>query len=154
MTWRAPTDMLGREIRPGAVVWIAVGQGSSAARMEQRRVVSVDAPLRSWRNADAPEEHLEGRVRVRWEPGLCGAGWRSLDDGSDVCGRPTYLTYPGRTLVHDGRDYDDLLAREHALSDAYLRLRALIPGAYDTPHAPTPEQVWGTTEAALRRALA
>ena len=39
------------------------------------------------------------------------------------------------------------------MSDAYLRLRAMIPGAYDTPHAPTPEQVWATTEAALRRLL-
>lgn len=42
---------------------------------------------------------------------------------------------------------------ERDLANAYLRLRALIPGAYDTPHAPTPEQVWETTEAALRRLL-
>lgn len=42
---------------------------------------------------------------------------------------------------------------DHDLSDAYLRLRALIPGAYDRPPAPTPEQVWATTEAALRRVL-
>jgi hypothetical protein len=37
------------------------------------------------------------------------------------------------------------------LSAAYLRLRAFIPGAFDTPHAPTREQVWDTTEAALHR---
>jgi hypothetical protein len=42
---------------------------------------------------------------------------------------------------------------DHDLSNAYLRLRALIPGAYDTPNAPTPEQVWETTESALRRLL-
>ncbi len=35
------------------------------------------------------------------------------------------------------------------LSDAYLRLRARIPGAYRTPHAPTPQQVWKVTEDAL-----
>ena len=48
---------------------------------------------------------------------------------------------------------DDFRETERDLSDAYLRLRALIPGAYDTPPAPTPEQVWATTEAALRRLL-
>lgn len=37
------------------------------------------------------------------------------------------------------------------LSDAYLRLRAMIPGAFDTPFAPTPEQVWRTTEDALSK---
>ena len=42
---------------------------------------------------------------------------------------------------------------DHDLSAAYLRLRAMIPGAYDTPNAPTPEQVWEVTEAALRRLL-
>jgi gentisate 1,2-dioxygenase len=35
------------------------------------------------------------------------------------------------------------------LSQAYLRLRALIPGAFRTPYAPTAEQVWDTTEKAL-----
>jgi len=39
------------------------------------------------------------------------------------------------------------------LSQAYLRLRSLIPGAFDTPHAPSPEQVWDVTERALKRAL-
>lgn len=43
---------------------------------------------------------------------------------------------------------------EHELSNAYLRLRSMIPGAYDTPHAPTSQQVWETTENALKRALA
>lgn len=36
------------------------------------------------------------------------------------------------------------------LSNAYVRLRTLIPGALDTPYAPTPEQVWETTERALK----
>ncbi len=42
-----------------------------------------------------------------------------------------------------------LKAAERSLSDAYVRLRAMIPGAFDTPHAPSPEQVWETTETAL-----
>jgi len=40
---------------------------------------------------------------------------------------------------------------EHALGAAYLRLRHIIPGALDTPHAPTREQVWDTTERAAER---
>lgn len=43
----------------------------------------------------------------------------------------------------------EAISAEHKLSDAYLRLRTNIPGALDTPHAPTAEQVWTTTEAAL-----
>lgn len=39
------------------------------------------------------------------------------------------------------------------LSHAYLRLRNLIPGAFDTPYAPSSEQVWETTECALKKAL-
>jgi len=38
---------------------------------------------------------------------------------------------------------------ERALGAAYLRLRALIPGAYDTPHAPSAETVWAHTEDCL-----
>lgn len=48
---------------------------------------------------------------------------------------------------------DDFRLAERQLSEAYVRLRALIPGAFDTPHAPTPEQIWKTTEDALRRLL-
>lgn len=40
------------------------------------------------------------------------------------------------------------------LSAAYLRLRALIPGAFDTPHAPSSEEVWQVTENALKNLLA
>ena len=42
-----------------------------------------------------------------------------------------------------------LQVAEHKLSDAYVRLRKKIPGALSTPTAPTPEQVWAVTEAAL-----
>lgn len=38
----------------------------------------------------------------------------------------------------------------HDLSCAYVRLRTIIPGALDTPHAPTPEQIWAITEAAAK----
>lgn len=43
---------------------------------------------------------------------------------------------------------------ERELSDAYLRLRALIPGAFDTPRGPSTEQMWAHTEACLKAALA
>jgi len=36
---------------------------------------------------------------------------------------------------------------------AYLRLRSLIPEAYNTPFGPTPQEVWKHTEDCLRRAL-
>jgi hypothetical protein len=44
---------------------------------------------------------------------------------------------------------------EQNLSDAYLRIRSDLSdwGAFDTPHAPTPEQVWKTTERALNRLM-
>jgi hypothetical protein len=78
---------------------------------------------------------------------------------------PALVSVPENVLqgLHemiDGRDAtiatlraerDDILKAEHALSAAYLRLRSLIPGAYNTPHAPSPEQVWETTETALRK---
>lgn len=40
---------------------------------------------------------------------------------------------------------------EHDLSDAYLRLRKLIPGAFDTPPSPTVQQVWEHTERCLQK---
>lgn len=46
------------------------------------------------------------------------------------------------------RQRDELLDAEHALSDAYLRLRRKL-NAFDTPTAPTAEQVWSHTEAKL-----
>lgn len=55
------------------------------------------------------------------------------------------------------RLYSDLQrwkVAEAEVSNAYLRLRRLIPGALDTPHAPTAHQVWSTTEEALKKALA
>lgn len=40
---------------------------------------------------------------------------------------------------------------EHDLSDAYLRLKKLIPGAFDTPSGPTGPQVWEHTERCLQK---
>lgn len=54
------------------------------------------------------------------------------------------------------RDFIKLIPFEEAereLSAAYLRLRQRIPGALDTPHAPTAQQVWSVTESALDRLL-
>lgn len=42
---------------------------------------------------------------------------------------------------------------ETRLSEAYLRLRAMLPGAFDTPFAPSADIVWKTTEAALARLI-
>lgn len=56
-------------------------------------------------------------------------------------------------IVKQRVEIERLRADGRGLHKAYLRLRGLIPGAFDTPHAPTPEQVWETTENALRRAL-
>lgn len=47
-------------------------------------------------------------------------------------------------------DRDVPMADQRALSDAYVRLRAMIPGAFDTPTAPTSQEVWTQTEASLR----
>lgn len=49
--------------------------------------------------------------------------------------------------MHPGPDWQKA---ERELSQAYLRLRGMIPGALDTPPAPTGPQVWETTENALR----
>ena len=47
---------------------------------------------------------------------------------------------------------DELLASERKLSDAYIRLREKL-SAFDTPAAPTAEQVYEHTEAKLDRLL-
>jgi hypothetical protein len=36
------------------------------------------------------------------------------------------------------------------ISDSYLSIRQMIPGAFNTPRAPTPAQVYETTEQALQ----
>jgi len=43
------------------------------------------------------------------------------------------------------QERDELINAKHKLSDAYLRLREIL-GAWDTPKAPTSEQVWKHTE--------
>jgi len=52
-------------------------------------------------------------------------------------------------LISEHIRLEALRDAERRLSMAYVRLRALIPGAFDTPYAPTPEQVWTATEQAL-----
>jgi hypothetical protein len=70
----------------------------------------------------------------------------------------TQTAYAIRVIQEDARrpvmeELERLREHTRALGDAYLRLRVLIPGALDTPHAPTEEQVWETTERALSKAL-
>jgi hypothetical protein len=44
-----------------------------------------------------------------------------------------------------------LILDEKEMSDKYVELRSLIPGAFETVRAPTPDQVHDTTKAALLR---
>ncbi len=50
-------------------------------------------------------------------------------------------------------ELDNIRQEAMKLSDAYIRLRALIPGALDTGHAPKPEEVWKQTEDSLKKLL-
>lgn len=54
-------------------------------------------------------------------------------------------------IIRDIQQLKEFRVSEQRLSMAYVRLRALIPGAFDTPHAPTAEEVWEITEQALIR---
>jgi len=51
------------------------------------------------------------------------------------------------------KHWQELIEAEHALSDAYIRLRSKLK-AFDTPFAPTCEQVWKHTEQKLDALLA
>ena len=51
------------------------------------------------------------------------------------------------------RELDELLKAEHKISDAYIRIRSKL-NAFDTPYAPTPEQIYELTERKLDAVLA
>lgn len=44
---------------------------------------------------------------------------------------------------------EEMTVSEHKLSATYLQIRALV-NAFDTPHAPTPEQIYSLTEDKIR----
>lgn len=52
---------------------------------------------------------------------------------------------PWRHVEHLEAERDAFKASEKKVSDAYLRIRELV-NAFDTPHAPSPEQVYDLTE--------
>lgn len=52
-------------------------------------------------------------------------------------------------LERTQRELEQWKADERELSQAYLRLRQKIPGAFLTPHAPSAQKVWQVTEEAL-----
>lgn len=58
-------------------------------------------------------------------------------------------------MLMDSDDYlaqlRDVLLVERELSNAYIRLRRMIPGAFNTPTAPAPIDVWTHTESCLKR---
>lgn len=47
---------------------------------------------------------------------------------------------------------DSEIASAKRLSDAYIRLRVILK-AFDTPHAPSPREVWDHTEARARELI-
>lgn len=55
-------------------------------------------------------------------------------------------------IEHIEKQRDEFMASERNLSDAYIRLREKL-SAFDTPTAPTAEQVYAHTEAKLDRLL-
>jgi hypothetical protein len=97
-----------------------------------------------------PEEHWEGWVSRNIVRGLRSRRYAQCPDqmdGVDQAG--------ARALVLENAKLREQLETwknaERGLSASYVRLRHLIPGALETPTAPTPEQVWDTTERALER---
>lgn len=56
-------------------------------------------------------------------------------------------------LIREKTKRLEILKAEHELSEAYVRLRMIIPGALNTTNAPTPEEIWTHTENCLRVAL-
>ena len=58
-------------------------------------------------------------------------------------------------MLMDSDDYvaqlREVLLAERELSDAYVRLRRMIPGALSTSTSPTPKEVWTHTESCLKR---
>lgn len=68
--------------------------------------------------------------------------------------KPTYEELEARvvelekSLGEARKQWDEFLEAEHKLSDAYLRIRKIL-NAFQTPYAPTPEQIYQHTEAKL-----
>lgn len=114
----------------------------------------------------------ESSACVKLEPcPFCGSSATAMKDGGhwwiecDNCGVATPTENFTQHTVHANPDglwntrvradsptpeYHALLEAEHALSAAYVRLRSKIGmAAFNTPDAPTPEQVWKQTELAL-----
>lgn len=51
--------------------------------------------------------------------------------------------------LEQAKEVSELREAEHKLSDAYIRIRTLL-NAFDTPYAPTPEQIYELTERKLK----
>lgn len=62
------------------------------------------------------------------------------------------LTAAEQRIEHYADRWQSVLDSEHRLSDAYVRLRVMLD-AFDTPYAPTPEQIWAHTEAKLAQVI-
>lgn len=67
------------------------------------------------------------------------------------------LFWDERRQAENRQPKQDELARlreeYQQLSQAYLSLRTLIPGSFNTPHGPSHEEVWNVTENAAKRVV-
>lgn len=69
-----------------------------------------------------------------------------------ACGSANEIESLRQRLKEAERRLAEMTTAEHNLSDAYLRIRALL-NAWDTPHAPTPQQIWEHTENKLKEII-
>lgn len=93
-----------------------------------------------------------------WDPTQSNADVRDERDSlrQHVEELKTEISFTHESLRYCRENRDRLQAEldtwksaEKQVSNAYLVLRSMIPGAYKTPTAPTAQQVYDTTEAAL-----
>jgi hypothetical protein len=80
---------------------------------------------------------------------------KELEEKGLVTWVPPVFGEVSYTLTDEGRrprgfDKEAKVTGDKELSDAYVRLRNIIPGAHDTPFAPSPEVVWAITEKAAK----
>jgi len=102
---------------------------------------------------------------LRWEVEASMSGEKPAPTAAEVAEAARFLGVVAPRPCHDAirvltRALDAAEAEkkswqdaERALSDAYVRLRTIIPGALRTPHNPAPEEMWSIVESAAASLL-